>query len=410
MTRPLAFFALGFVLLTGLLLGPLASPAQAQYTIVAANTAPAAGPLVRSEWLVQEGADPLDTFTMIRLARDVPPAQLRGSILFLPSLGTPFALYEQRDGSGGVGTSIAEFFALRGYDVYGYTPRYQNLSSGLCETGAVDCSTAAGWNLQSLIDDISFIRSQIEVLHPGSAVVAGGTSMGGILAFALADAHPADYVGIFPWEGLLFSPDPVVQSLNQGYCTDVEALLTAGIFLDPVGGPLFKRFVTNAALAPQGLNTIPLFPPFLTRHQLMVSLLSLPAPGPVNMPVPNYILMAGDVAGDRLLFADEQRLFTNVRMFADYVPNALVRDISCSLGGVETAYTDNLGAFTGSVLAIGGGRGFGPYMQGNLDQMTSADTTLLLEPEFGHIDHFMTPRHRQFVELPILHWLQGLMP
>ena len=55
-------------------------------------------------------------------------------------------------------------------------------------------------------------------------------------------------------------------------------------------------------------------------------------------------------------------------------------------------------------LPIGGGRGFGPYMPGHLALLGSTDQTFLLEPEFGHIDHFMTPKHRDFVEKPIYDW------
>ncbi|MCB1036126.1 MAG: hypothetical protein KDD47_20050, partial [Acidobacteria bacterium] len=335
--RRILALGITFVLFTSL-------AAQAQYTVIA-TTSSQDGSLVRSEWAVQGGTDPLATFRMIRLHRDVPPRRLRAAILFLPSLGSPFALYEQRDTSGARGTSIAEFFALRGYDVYGYTPRYQNLPSGVCEAGVLNCSGMADWDLQSMVEDLTFIRSRIEELRPGTPVVAGGTSLGGMLAFALADAHPEDYAGIFPWEGMLESPDPVVQALNQGYCAAVEAQLAAGITFDAVGGSVLRRVVEHSATSPHGLNTIPFFPPFLTRHQAMVAAVSQEAPGPVSMPVPGYIAMAGDLAQDRLSFADERRLYDNVRTFANYVPNAVVRDVSCSLAGIETRYTDGLGAF-----------------------------------------------------------------
>jgi len=405
--RPILALLLGIALLG--VLAVSAVPAQGQYTVLA-NTTSEIGPLDRSEWVVQATPDPLSTFRMTRLVRDVPLHRLKGAIFFLPSLGTPFALYEQRDTSGAFGTSIAEFFALRGYDVYGYSPRYEGIPAGVCEAGFVDCSGMVDWDLQSLLDDIAYIRGQIEILNPGTAVAAGGTSLGGILATALADAAPHDYVGLFPWEGMLFTPDPAVTALNQGYCAGIEAQIGAGLVFDGVGGNILKRVVEQSTLAPQGLNTIPFFPPFLTAHQVLVAVVAQEAPGPVSMPVPGYVAMTGSLAEDRLFFASEKRLADNVRTFASVIPNPLVRDISCSLAGVETAYVDNLGAYTGSVLAIGGGFGFGAYMQDQLDQLTGADITFLLEPEFGHIDHFMTPRHRQFVERPILRWLRQIMP
>jgi hypothetical protein len=38
-----------------------------------------------------------------------------------------------------------------------------------------------------------------------------------------------------------------------------------------------------------------------------------------------------------------------------------------------------------------------------------SDKTFLLEPGFGHIDHFMTARHRDFVERPILDWARRVL-
>ncbi|HSG38093.1 MAG TPA: hypothetical protein VLE27_00525, partial [Thermoanaerobaculia bacterium] len=243
-----------------------------------------------------------------------------------------------------------------------------------------------------------------ETLHPGARVVAGGASLGGMLAFALANAAPGDYDGIFPWEGMLTTPDSAIRTLNQGYCAALEAQIAAGVLYDGLGVSVFKEVTKNARLVPSGLTPIPLFPPTLTNHQIFVLLLSVPSPGPVSMPVPNYIQMNGSLAEDRLFFASEERAYENISRFVSYAPTALVRDISCSLAGNETSYTSNLGSYHGSVLAIGGGRGFGPYMPGHLALLGSTDQTFLLEPEFGHIDHFMTPKHRDFVEKPIYDW------
>jgi len=363
------------------------------------------GSLVRSEYVVKAGPSPLDRFKMIRLAKNVPSSRLRGSILFLPPLGTTFAFYEQRDPNNAFGSSIAEYFALRDFDVYGYSPRYEAIPAGTCEVRALDCSAMAGWNLASMVDDITFVRSRIAVLHPDSKVVAGGNSLGGILAFAVANAHPTDYDGIFPWEGMLYSADSQVRTLNQKYCADAEAELSAGIVFDGLMTSVFKDVTKFAKTAPDGLNLIPLFPPNVTSHQLFVSLLSVPAPGPISMPVPNYILMNGSPAQDRLFFASEPRVFESIlATFNSYIPVVIPRDISCSLAGVENRYTNNLGAFRGPVLAIGGGHAFGPFMGDNLGLLGSRDQTFLLEPAFGHIDHFMTPRHRDFVERPIFEW------
>ena len=379
--------------------------ASGPYQIVG-TTESRTGNLVRTEYNIKVGSHPLDRFRMVRVVKDGNPSSLRGSILLLPPLGPTYPFYEQRDENGGVGTSIAEYFALRGFDVYGYAPRMEGLPAGTCEAGLLDCSVMAGWNLASMVDDIAFIRSQIELLHPGTKIVAGGASLGGMLAVAVANAHPDHYDGVIVWEGMLYSQDPQVLALNQGYCAALEAQIAAGAIYDGVGISVFREVAKQARLSPTGLTPIPLFPPFLTSHQVMVLLLSTPSPGPISMPVPDYIQMNGSLAEDRLFFASEPRIFENViGQFNSYSPNPLVRDISCSLAGVETAYTSNLGSYTGAVLVIGGGRGFGGYIGDQVARFSgTTDKTVLIEPLFGHIDHFMTKDHRDFVEKPIFDW------
>ncbi|MFP5284177.1 MAG: serine aminopeptidase domain-containing protein, partial [Thermoanaerobaculia bacterium] len=340
-----------------------------------------------------------------RLVKNVSQSQLRGSIFFFFPLGTTFSFYEQRDPNGAFGSSIAEFFALRNFDVYGYSPRFEGIPSGTCEAGLFDCTVMKAWDLASMVDDIAFVRSKIEELHPGTKIVAGGASLGGILAVAVADDAPEDYDGFILWEGMLNTPDPTVRAMNQGYCAALEAQLAAGASFD-TSVALFREVARQAEVNPHGLTPIPLFPPNLTNHQVMVLLLSTPTPGPISMPVPNYIQMNGSLAEDRLFFASEPRVFENVvDRFVNYTPHVTTRDISCSLAGVETDYVDNLGAFHGSLLAIGGGRGFGPYLDDQLAQFTgAADKQIIIKEAFGHIDHFMSPKHRDFVERPIYQW------
>jgi pimeloyl-ACP methyl ester carboxylesterase len=376
---------------------------------VTATTAARDNNLVRTEYTVQAGAHPLDRFKMVRLAKDGPGGPARGSILFLPPLGLTFTFYEQRDPSGAVGTSIAEYFALRGFDVYGYSPRFEGIPAGTCEAGVLDCSAMAAWDMTSMVDDVTFVRSQIESLHPGTRAVTGGASLGGILAIAVANAHPTDWDGIIPWEGMLYSQNPQVLAINQGYCATLQAQLAAGLVYDGVGTNVLKTANELSRTTPNGLTPIPLFPPFLTNHQALVATLSTPTPGPATMPAPNYVLMNGSLAEDRLFNASEPRVYDDIARFNSYVPLSLVRDISCSLAGVETQFTANLGNFHGSVLAIGAGRGFGPYMGDQLAQIGSTDKTFLFQPNFGHIDHFMSARHREFVEEPIFQWATRVM-
>jgi len=392
-----------FVLLVLFALAAQAAFGSGPYQITGTATS-RDGDLVRTEYTVRAGSHPLDRFKMVRILKNGPAQALRGSILLLPPLGPPFSFYEQRDPNNAPGTSIAEYFALRNFDVYGYSPRFEGIPAGTCEAGVVDCSIMATWNLASMVDDIAFVRSQIEILHPGTRIVAGGASLGGMLALATANAHPNDYDGIIPWEGMLFSLNPQVRSINQGYCTTLQAQLVAGLVFDGVGGNVIKDVTKFARITPSGLTPNPLFPPTFTNHQVLVAVLAVPTPGPATMPAPNYVLMNGSLAEDRLFNASEPRVFEGIERFAAYAPLSLVRDISCSLAGVEGQFTSGLGSFHGSVLAIGGGRGFGPFFGDQLAQIGSTDKTFLFQPNFGHIDHFMSANHRDFVERPIFDW------
>ncbi len=392
-----------FVLLVLLALAAQAAFGSGPYQITG-TAASRDGDLVRTEYTVRAGSHPLDRFKMVRVVKNGPAQALRGSILLLPPLGPPFSFYEQRDPSNAPGTSIAEYFALRNFDVYGYSPRFEGIPAGTCEAGVLDCSIMATWDLASMVDDIAFVRSQIEILHPGTRIVAGGASLGSMLALATANAHPNDYDGIISWEGILFSLNPQVRTINQGYCTTLQAQLAAGLVFDGVGENVIKDVTKFARMTPSGLTPNPLFPPTFTNHQVLVAVLAVPTPGPATMPAPNYVLMNGSLAEDRLFNASEPRVFDGIERFTSYAPLSLVRDISCSLAGVEGQFTSNLGSFHGSVLAIGGGRGFGPYFGDQLAQIGSTDKTFLFQPAFGHIDHFMSANHRDFVERPIFDW------
>jgi pimeloyl-ACP methyl ester carboxylesterase len=332
--------------LAATLLGSAA--AAAPYAVIGTASNSLGNGLVRTEFTVSAGAHPLDRFKVVRVNRSHGGPD-RGVILFLPPLGSTFAFYEQRDGDPGgrPGSSIAEFFALRGYDVFGVSPRFEGLTAGSCEAGILPCDVLGTWNLQSMVEDVAFAREQIAALHPGAPVALGGASLGSILAIAVADANPAAYDALILWEGMLYSDDPVVTGLNGPYCAALEAQLGAGIVYDGVTSTLFKTASKLAQTAPGGTTPIPLLPPFLTNRQALTGVLSVSNPGPVSMPVPGYLQMTGDPVAGTLRYADLDRVVENVARFNSYIPNVLVRDVSCSLAGVETSYTDGLGAACG---------------------------------------------------------------
>lgn len=383
---------------------PSAASAQPQVT---ATVTSRVGPLDRIEHTVTVGPGPLDRFKAVRWVRHAAPPRPE-ALLLLPPLGVNHGFYEQTDPHGGIGSSIAGFFALRGYDVWIYVSRMEGVPGGNCEVGILDCSAMAGWDLQSMIDDVAFVRNLVEAGNPGAEVSTGGASLGGILAIGVINADPSRYAGAVVWEGTLYALDPAVRALNQGYCAQAEALLAAGVFFDGAGSAVIRNLARQAQLAPEGLTPVPLLPPTLTNRQALVGFFATPPPGPVTMPVPGYVFLAGDPVAGTFERASFQRLITNLERFVDYNPIALVRDVSCGLAGLDSTHVAGLGAFDGRVLAIGGGLGFGPHLPDVLGLLTgAAETELLLEPELGHIDHFMAPDHQRLVERPILRWLRA---
>jgi hypothetical protein len=196
-----------------------------------------------------------------------------------------------------------------------------------------------------------------------------------------------------------------VRALDQGYCAAIQAQLAANVLYDDIGDNLLKQLADLARVTPAGITPVPVAPPGLTNHQALVAFVSVTAPGPVTETVPNEVLLNGSVAQNRLFFADEPRLYENISRFASYSPYAMVADIVCSIAGVQNQFTNNLGSFTGPLLAIGGGHAFGAYMSDQIGLFGSASKQFLLQPEFGHIDHFATAEHRLYVEYPILNFL-----
>jgi pimeloyl-ACP methyl ester carboxylesterase len=398
------------VLATLIALGLTASASAESYEIIA-TTSSRDSPLVRTEYLIQAGTHPLSKFKMVRLTKDVPTENLKESILLLPHFGATFTYWEVRNGDNGYGSSTAEFFALRGYDVYGLGLRTEGIPHGVCEEGILPCDIMATWDMQSILEDIAFVRSQIEALHPGSGVVIGGNSLGAMLAIATVNAHPEDYDGLFAYSGMLYSENPEVQFLNMGYCSALEDEIVGGTYFSVTGGSIIKEVAISSKAIPDALTANPLFPPGFTNHQAFVLLSSMPpTPGPLSLPVPGIIIANGNFMTDEFYYASEARYYEIAIRLNAYVTTPLARDLVCSLGGVDKQHIENIEEFTGPVLFLGAEFGFGPYLQDQVDQFTgSSDRTLLVEPNFGHVDHYLSAKHQQYYENPILTWMKTVV-
>lgn len=380
-----------------------ASATYAQsYQIVGTESSIVSGNLIKTITTVQVGSNPLNRFLMTRVVKNVPGDALKGTLLLLPPLGSGFQNYEVGDG-GDYDKSFAGFFANRNFDVWGYSQRVQGLTAGTCESNAADCSAMADWGLQTIIDDVSFIRQQIELAHPGEKPMVGGLSLGSIASIATVNAYPNDYAGAILIDGTLYDENEDVRAINANFCAGFEALLANGVFYDGQGTPGFKLISHLAHVDPAGLSPIPGFPPGFTNHQAFVATMSAPPVSPTT-PRPGYNFLAGSVAEDRFFYANESLVHANIAKFVDYVATRTIRDVSCSMAG-ERTFSNNLQSFAGDVIIFAGGNGFGTGMIDTANLMTSANITLNYNAAYGHVDHVFSQNHAQEIEHPVLKWL-----
>lgn len=360
------------------------------------------GPLVITEETVQAGQDPVARFTLHRMTKA--DAASRGALLMMPGGASNFAFYAA-DENGKELQSFAAYVALRGVDVWGYSPRTQGLAPGAC-SGAVDCSGMRDWGLQSVVDDALYIRERIRQVHGAARPVVAGLSLGAMSTLALMNAAPGDWAGGVVWEGMLYSENPVVLAANRISCDEVEARIAGGEIWDDANYPVIRLLYALATADPDGPTPLPGFPPGFTNRQVFLALLTTPQPAPPGY-VPGYTLAVGSVESG-FTYSSEARLGMLIDQLNHYEPLALVRDYTCALAG-ESAFTGNLESFTEPVYAIGGGHGFGAWMGDNIGLLGSADVTWNYVPELGHGDHFASPEHRQLLEEPLFQWLQRVL-
>jgi pimeloyl-ACP methyl ester carboxylesterase len=361
------------------------------------------GSLVRTETIYHRSQNPIDHFTVHRIVSRAHGDGRRGAILFFPPLGFDFDFYEVSDTGNWADSAVAHLAAL-GYDVYGYSPGTRELHAGDCESGQDDCSVLAKWGLQSIVEDARFIRTGI--LRGGQArkPFVAGVSAGAMAALAALNDAPDAYAGAILWEGALYSGDAQVRALNDGWCQIDRDLLAKGQIFDDALEPFVRYLVLQAQMAPDQATTVPGYPPGTTNYQVYVLFMSSPPQAPVTALVPGLQFLAADANHARLTNASDPRVFEAIAGVNDYVPNAFVRDMNCSLAGDRT-FTGNLGAFRGPVLAAAAGLGFGQHMQDTLALLGSDDVAWTLTEGLGHEEHFMSKQHATLLEVPLARWL-----
>ena len=394
------FFAL--FLLVQLLLVTAVTQAQ-PYQIINTQNSVVGGDLNKTVTTIQEGNNPLNSFQMSMVIKPSSPQALRAVMLLLPPLGSGFQNYEVGE-NGDYNNSFVAYFARRNIAVVGYSQRVQGLVSGSCESGAIDCSPMADWGVQTMLDDVAYIRHLIAAEFPGVPVLAAGLSLGSIGAIGAINEHPNDYAGAILIDGTLHDTDPAVQAINANFCGIFEGMLAAGIYYDGQSTAGIKFLSQLAQIAPNDPSLAPGFPPGLTNHQAFIFALSEPIVTPVS-PRPGYFNLAGSTAEDRFFFANESLVHGSLAGFVNYTTTRMFRDLNCGLAG-ETTFNNNLANFNGPVIMFAAGHGFGTAMSDTAQLMTSADVTIISNPDYGHVDYPFSPNHVEELEHPIFKWIK----
>lgn len=359
--------------------------------------------LSRTVLSVQVGRDPLDRFDVIRVRLRHGMRWTDPALILLAPFAFPAEFWELTETSD-YEDAFAAQVALAGYDVWLVDSRVAAAGPGECESGTVDCDAMADWDQATAIEDALFVRRLVQAAHPLRKPVIGGLSGGSSTALATVDRKPHAFSGLFLWEGTLFTADPALRSRHAAFCAQDEALLDAGMYFDPaVQG--FKTLFQLAAAAPNDPSPIPVFPPGTTNLQALLFAFTLPDPSnPLNF-TEDFIRLVGDPFAATLTYSSLERVLAWGPLVANYAPIAFLRDTHCSLGGLETRFTDDLHRFRGEVLVFAEGRGFGQMMLDTAALLTRADVTLDVHPEFGESDRYFH-RDRDTVALePLLDWL-----
>jgi hypothetical protein len=123
---------------------------------------------------------------------------------------------------------------------------------------------------------------------------------------------------------------------------------------------------------------------------------------------PNFIQIVANAGLTHYQYASFARVYPFIVAADNIVSFPLLRDLQCAFSG-ERTYTSELHKYKGPVFAIKGGLGFGPYMNDTIKLMQSRNVRVQDTPQFGHLDHLLVPNHADYVERPIVEWLNEVV-
>jgi pimeloyl-ACP methyl ester carboxylesterase len=361
---------------------------------------------------VQIGPNPLNQFVVERVwpvGRS--PRSLR-PILLSPAWGLNNRSYTigLQPGGADFENSVAANLARGGADVFLYSSRQALVAQDSCRLSpdgpGIDCSEMASWGLQSRLDDLCFIRNQIAGEHGPVKPVIGGVSLGGLAALAEVNQHPDAYAGLILIEATI-APLPVGRrEAHLQFCATLQTLLDLGIVFDNASSAAGRALLDASLQHRDESSAVTGF----TNRQLYLATLGSPSPGPPLSPYPaGIVVIATSVPEDRFLFASEDVTASQIYNTNFYNPVRELMDITCAMGGDPSfakSFTDNLGAFTGPVLAFEAELGLGREVQSTLNLLGSRNVQVQFDPGFGHADLFYSADHANRLEGTILRWLE----
>jgi len=261
------------------------------------------------------------------------------------------------------------------------------------------------WGIDTAMEDAFFVSALAKASSRGKKPILGGYSGGSAAALAVVNEKPQQFSGLFLWEGTLISDDPGIQARNAAFCDDDIAMMDAGVYFD-ASVQVFQTLFLLAQASPHDPTFIPVFPPGTSNLQALLFALTLPDPqNPLNF-TDSFTRFIGNPFEATLAFSDLDRVLGLGALVGNYAPMAFIRDSHCSMGGVETRFTNNLDAFRGNVLVFGAGFGFGSMMLDTAARFSSADVTVDYEPGFGESDRFFHVDWEAVALAPLLNWLE----
>jgi pimeloyl-ACP methyl ester carboxylesterase len=261
----------------------------------------------------------------------------------------------------------------------------------------------ASWGIQTRLDDFKFIRDLIAAEHGSVKPVVGGVSLGGLTALAAVNQDPNAYAGVILIEAGIAPLSDSRRASHHDYCSLLRDQLNLGKWFDSDSAALGMAVLQLSLASPDA--TSPFFPPATNRQAYLLTL-GTPSPGPPYSPFPaGLVLVTTSVSENRLLVASENLTASQILNANFFIPTAEVIDATCALGG-ERTFSNNLGAFTGPVLAFEAELGLGKEMQSTLGLLGSRNIQVHFDPGFGHADLFYHPDHATRLEGTILQWLQ----